>query len=151
MHIQSSHPALSGRLIDAGIALAQEVQDIVDQAVDSAGGADPEPSSATAFALSLVEEWEEAYAEHNHVATDRFSGNRVIPAAAAAHDATLLAIARRMAEASQSLLDLYDPDGERSDDAEMDLQAALVDWTRWNLVHQGQQRLDLDPINQEPT
>jgi hypothetical protein len=97
----------------------------------------------------LVEEWEEAYAEHTQSATERFSGNCASTAAAAAHDATLLAIAQRMANAGQSLLDLYDPDGQRSDDAERELHVALLDWAHWNLVHQGQQLLNLDPINQE--
>ncbi|WP_295585556.1 hypothetical protein [uncultured Lamprocystis sp.] len=63
----------------------------------------------------------------------------------------MLAIAQRMADAGQSLLDLYDPDGQRSDDEERELHVALLDWARWNMVHQGQQLLDLEPINQEPT
>ena len=143
MHIQSSHPALSGRLIDAGIALAQEVQDIVDQAVDSAGGADPKPDSATAFALSLVEEWEEAYSAHSEAATERFSGNCANPAASAAYDATLLAIASRMDTLIDHLLDLVDPDATDDDALVREARHVQADFERWNWPHQGQQLLDL--------
>jgi hypothetical protein len=71
MHIESSHPALSNRLIRASIKLKNEVQDIIDLATDCAGSADPEPSRATMLAQGLVDEWNAAYAEYQQAQETR--------------------------------------------------------------------------------
>lgn len=62
---RAERPDLIGAVLDAGVALAQEMQDIVDEAVQSAGGEDPVIGTATACALELVETWERAYSAYN--------------------------------------------------------------------------------------
>lgn len=49
-------------LLDACAALAQAVQDVVDQSLESAAEADPETLAAVQVDIDRIEAWESAYA-----------------------------------------------------------------------------------------
>lgn len=63
-------PDTIGQLIEAGAALCQELQDVIDEALWCQGDSAPPPGSIEAQMQLLVDAWEHAYAAHTTLSLD---------------------------------------------------------------------------------
>lgn len=63
-------PDLIGRLINAGIDVAQELQDCIDEGLDAADLDTPEAGSSLARMQAFVDKWETAYVDYTNDTLD---------------------------------------------------------------------------------